>query len=207
MLGLALHGTDLVQKLRARTTMTVKKESSDKHSPPTKTNMSASTATHGAGAHGSASGSGSDGAVGPATPSSSAAAAAAAAAAAGGSVHDLLTPEEKKQNHILSEKKRRESIRNGFVTLTELVPGLTPARSKSEALVLRATVDYLDQLHEEREALDRDIAALERSAAAGGPGHGQGQGPGAMTLPGLPVGMPRGPNVYTAKGNGRSGPP
>ena len=79
-----------------------------------------------------------------------------------GVVPDLLTPEEKKQNHILSEKKRRESIRNGFVTLTELVPGLTPARSKSEALVLRATVDYLDQLHEEGDNLDREIAALEK---------------------------------------------
>ncbi|BFZ55538.1 Transcription factor [Savitreella phatthalungensis] len=83
-------------------------------------------------------------------------------------LHDLLTPEEKKQNHILSEKKRREGIRNGFVTLTELVPGLTPAKSKSEALVLRATIDYLDVLHDERQKLERELAELKRGSGSGG---------------------------------------
>ncbi|KAJ3416293.1 hypothetical protein HDV05_002233 [Chytridiales sp. JEL 0842] len=40
---------------------------------------------------------------------------------------ELLTEEEKRANHILSEQKRRNLIRIGFQTLTELVPGLRPS--------------------------------------------------------------------------------
>lgn len=50
---------------------------------------------------------------------------------------DTLSPAEKKANHIASEQKRRQAIRDGFDRLTDLVPSLTRAQGRSEAIVLR----------------------------------------------------------------------
>uniref|UniRef100_A0A060T8L6 ARAD1D12496p n=1 Tax=Blastobotrys adeninivorans TaxID=409370 RepID=A0A060T8L6_BLAAD len=66
---------------------------------------------------------------------------------------ELLTPEEKKANHIASEKKRRQAIREGFDKITNIVPDLDPSQGRSEAIVLTKTVEFLNNLLEENNAL------------------------------------------------------
>lgn len=69
-----------------------------------------------------------------------------------------LTEQEKKNNHIASEQKRRAAIREGFDRLTELVPGLE-GHGRSEGMVLKKTVDYMQLKQHERREL---IAEIER---------------------------------------------
>lgn len=66
---------------------------------------------------------------------------------------ELLSKEERKANHIACEKKRREAIRTEYSKIVELVPGLDVAHSRSEALVLEKTVDYLHLVMSENRAL------------------------------------------------------
>lgn len=66
---------------------------------------------------------------------------------------ELLSKEERKANHIACEKKRREAIRNEYSKIVELVPGLDMTHSRSEALVLEKTVDYLHLVLSENRAL------------------------------------------------------
>ncbi|KAM7202445.1 hypothetical protein V8F33_002853 [Rhypophila sp. PSN 637] len=63
-----------------------------------------------------------------------------------------LTEEEKKNNHIASEQKRRMAIREGFDKLSTIVPGLE-GQARSEALVLRSTVNYMEKALMERRQL------------------------------------------------------
>ncbi|KAM7190370.1 hypothetical protein V8F20_009765 [Naviculisporaceae sp. PSN 640] len=63
-----------------------------------------------------------------------------------------LTEEEKKQNHIASEQKRRTAIREGFDKLSHLVPGME-GQARSEATVLKATVNFLVAQLEKRRQL------------------------------------------------------
>ncbi|OJK04507.1 hypothetical protein ASPACDRAFT_55982 [Aspergillus aculeatus ATCC 16872] len=69
-----------------------------------------------------------------------------------------LTEQEKKNNHIASEQKRRAAIREGFDRLTELVPGLE-GQGRSESIVLRKTVDFIQLQLQERQEL---VAEIER---------------------------------------------
>ncbi|KAF9887050.1 hypothetical protein FE257_010544 [Aspergillus nanangensis] len=69
-----------------------------------------------------------------------------------------LTEQEKKSNHIASEQKRRAAIRDGFDRLTELVPGLE-GQGRSESIVLRKTVDFIELQIRERQEL---VAEIER---------------------------------------------
>ncbi|KAL4873885.1 hypothetical protein BDV12DRAFT_182193 [Aspergillus spectabilis] len=69
-----------------------------------------------------------------------------------------LTEQEKKNNHIASEQKRRAAIREGFDRLTELVPGLE-GQGRSESIVLKKTVDFIQLQIQERKDL---IAEIER---------------------------------------------
>jgi hypothetical protein len=68
--------------------------------------------------------------------------------------HESLTESEKKANHIASEQKRRQNIRVGFTSLTSMVPTLSQC-SRSEALILQKSVEYIRQLIQRR----RDMAA------------------------------------------------
>ncbi|PLB37364.1 uncharacterized protein BDW47DRAFT_106892 [Aspergillus candidus] len=88
--------------------------------------------------------------------SSSAAAAAAAAAAQQEKDKPRLTEQEKKNNHIASEQKRRAAIREGFDRLTELVPGLE-GQGRSESIVLKKTVDFMQMQMQERQDLIAEI--------------------------------------------------
>lgn len=81
-----------------------------------------------------------------------------------GTATDNLTPEEKKANHIQSEQKRRQVIRDAFDELTTIVPGLGRAQSKSEAIVLRRTIDYIKEQEQERMALEEQIGKLSAQA-------------------------------------------
>ncbi|KAF9243428.1 hypothetical protein BU15DRAFT_86399 [Melanogaster broomeanus] len=85
----------------------------------------------------------------------------------------LLSPSQKKANHIQSEQKRRANIRRGYDALCDAVPALREAcqaedeqilangKSKidgragprSENVVLSKTIDYMNELLSEREAL------------------------------------------------------
>ncbi|KAK2784941.1 hypothetical protein FQN53_008127 [Emmonsiellopsis sp. PD_33] len=67
-----------------------------------------------------------------------------------------LTEQEKKNNHIASEQKRRAAIREGFDRLTELVPGLE-GQGRSEGVVLRKTVDFMQLKLQERRDLVEEI--------------------------------------------------
>lgn len=74
---------------------------------------------------------------------------------------DNLTPEEKKAHHIQSEQKRRHVIRDAFDDLTRIVPGLGRSQSKSEAIVLKRTVEYIQEQNQEIHALEAELAQLE----------------------------------------------
>lgn len=63
-----------------------------------------------------------------------------------------LTEEQKKQNHIRSEQKRREAIRDGFDRIASIVPGMQ-GQGRSEAVVLEATLDYMQEQIQERRLL------------------------------------------------------
>lgn len=55
--------------------------------------------------------------------------------------------------HIASEKKRRETIRQAFDRIVDLVPNLTPAESRTEVAVLTKSANFIDQLRYENEKL------------------------------------------------------
>lgn len=56
-----------------------------------------------------------------------------------------LKDDQRKANHIASEQKRRDIIRRGFESLTELVPGLKKTNS-SKATVLTRAADYMQEI-------------------------------------------------------------
>ncbi len=56
------------------------------------------------------------------------------------------------------EQKRRQAIREGFDRMTELVPGLE-GQGRSEGLVLKRTVEFMNETIEERRRLIREIEA------------------------------------------------
>ena len=75
-----------------------------------------------------------------------------------------LTADQKKKNHIESEKKRREAIRAGFERLSQIIPGCE-GQSRSEAVVLQRTVQYLKEQLAEKEKLKQ--TALSRGLSEG----------------------------------------
>lgn len=79
---------------------------------------------------------------------------------------DNLTPEEKKAHHIQSEQKRRQVIRDAFDELTVLVPGLGRSQSKSEAIVLRRTVEYIREQEQECAALEAELSRVSQQDAS-----------------------------------------
>lgn len=74
----------------------------------------------------------------------------------------FCSTEEKKANHIQSEQKRRQVIRDAFDELTSIVPGLGRAQSKSEAIVLKRTVEYIKEQRQEQNHLENELALLKQ---------------------------------------------
>ncbi|OAQ31760.1 hypothetical protein K457DRAFT_51448, partial [Linnemannia elongata AG-77] len=58
---------------------------------------------------------------------------------------ELLTEEEKRANHIASEQKRRNTIRNGFKDMTDIIPDLKDVNSSKSTILFKA-VDFIKHL-------------------------------------------------------------
>lgn len=108
---------------------------------------------------------------------------------------ELLSEAEKRQNHILSEQKRRNTIRSGFREITELVPTLTShsdvvtgkasgagvqggagTGGQSKSTILFKAVEYIQYLEKRNGRLRNEVDSLEskwRERQGPGPGPGQ----------------------------------
>jgi hypothetical protein len=73
---------------------------------------------------------------------------------------ELLTEEEKRANHIASEQKRRNTIRNGFRDITELIPDLKDINSSKSTILFKA-VDFIHSLEKRNRMLRRRAEHLE----------------------------------------------
>ncbi|KAG0044737.1 hypothetical protein BGZ83_009986 [Gryganskiella cystojenkinii] len=73
---------------------------------------------------------------------------------------ELLTEEEKRANHIASEQKRRNTIRNGFRDMTELIPDLKDLNSSKSTILFKA-VDFIHTLEKRNRSLRRRAEDLE----------------------------------------------
>ncbi|KAF7729040.1 hypothetical protein EC973_005071 [Apophysomyces ossiformis] len=80
---------------------------------------------------------------------------------------DLLTEEEKRANHIASEQKRRNTIRNGFKDLTEIIPTLKNINNSKSTILFKA-VDYIKHLEKRNKGLRERLAALQMRAEVKG---------------------------------------
>lgn len=73
---------------------------------------------------------------------------------------ELLTEEEKRANHIASEQKRRNTIRNGFKDMTELIPDLKDLNSSKSTILFKA-VDFIKHLENRNRILQEKASRLE----------------------------------------------
>ncbi|KAG0259024.1 hypothetical protein DFQ27_004350 [Actinomortierella ambigua] len=73
---------------------------------------------------------------------------------------ELLTEEEKRANHIASEQKRRNTIRNGFKDMTEIIPELRDVNSSKSTILFKA-VDFIKQLERQNRILQDKASRLE----------------------------------------------
>ncbi|KAF9989881.1 hypothetical protein BGZ75_004449 [Mortierella antarctica] len=94
---------------------------------------------------------------------------------------ELLTEEEKRANHIASEQKRRNTIRNGFKDMTEIIPDLKDVNSSKSTILFKA-VDFIKHLERRNRMLQEKANRLEsrlmdqRNDGAGGGVGGMGGG-------------------------------
>ncbi|KAF9915594.1 hypothetical protein BX616_005812, partial [Lobosporangium transversale] len=73
---------------------------------------------------------------------------------------ELLTEEEKRANHIASEQKRRNTIRNGFKDMTEIIPDLKDVNSSKSTILFKA-VDFIKHLERRNRNLQEKANLLE----------------------------------------------
>ncbi|KAF9428493.1 hypothetical protein BGZ94_002202 [Podila epigama] len=73
---------------------------------------------------------------------------------------ELLTEEEKRANHIASEQKRRNTIRNGFKDMTDIIPDLKDINSSKSTILFRA-VDFIKYLEKRNLALQEKADLLQ----------------------------------------------
>ncbi|CAO3570091.1 unnamed protein product [Mortierella alpina] len=73
---------------------------------------------------------------------------------------ELLTEEEKRANHIASEQKRRNTIRNGFKDMTEIIPDLKDVNSSKSTILFKA-VDFIKHLERRNRMLQEKANRLE----------------------------------------------
>ncbi|KAF9421316.1 hypothetical protein BGZ76_003985, partial [Entomortierella beljakovae] len=74
---------------------------------------------------------------------------------------ELLTEEEKRANHIASEQKRRNTIRNGFKDMTEIIPDLKDVNSSKSTILFKA-VDFIRYLEKRNKNLQEKANQLEQ---------------------------------------------
>lgn len=80
-----------------------------------------------------------------------------AAQSASGTKRQKLSEQQRKANHILSEKRRRAEMKQGYDQLDRLVPSLKSG-GLSKAQVLQQTVVFLDALVEGNKLVEEEIA-------------------------------------------------
>ncbi|KAF9338692.1 hypothetical protein BGZ91_008172 [Linnemannia elongata] len=86
---------------------------------------------------------------------------------------ELLTEEEKRANHIASEQKRRNTIRNGFKDMTDIIPDLKDVNSSKSTILFKA-VDFIKHLERRNRILQEKATLLEsRLLMQKGGGHTQ----------------------------------
>ncbi|KAF9124068.1 hypothetical protein BG015_005190, partial [Linnemannia schmuckeri] len=86
---------------------------------------------------------------------------------------ELLTEEEKRANHIASEQKRRNTIRNGFKDMTDIIPDLKDVNSSKSTILFKA-VDFIKHLERRNRILQEKATQLEsRLLMQKGSGHPQ----------------------------------
>ncbi|KAF9900400.1 hypothetical protein EC991_007424 [Linnemannia zychae] len=73
---------------------------------------------------------------------------------------ELLTEEEKRANHIASEQKRRNTIRNGFKDMTDIIPDLKDVNSSKSTILFKA-VDFIKHLERRNRLLQEKATQLE----------------------------------------------
>ncbi|KAF8929271.1 hypothetical protein EDD21DRAFT_341625 [Dissophora ornata] len=73
---------------------------------------------------------------------------------------ELLTEEEKRANHIASEQKRRNTIRNGFKDMTDIIPDLKDVNSSKSTILFKA-VDFIKHLEKQNRVLQEKAGRLE----------------------------------------------
>ncbi|KAG0035936.1 hypothetical protein BGZ82_004920 [Podila clonocystis] len=73
---------------------------------------------------------------------------------------ELLTEEEKRANHIASEQKRRNTIRNGFKDMTDIIPDLKDINSSKSTILFKA-VDFIRYLEKRNKTLQEKADLLE----------------------------------------------
>ncbi|ORX56204.1 hypothetical protein DM01DRAFT_1303617 [Hesseltinella vesiculosa] len=73
---------------------------------------------------------------------------------------ELLTEDEKRANHIASEQKRRNTIRNGFKDLTEIIPTLKNINNSKSTILFKA-VDFIKYLDKRNRTLKEKMRQLE----------------------------------------------
>ncbi|KAF9146070.1 hypothetical protein BG015_011699 [Linnemannia schmuckeri] len=89
---------------------------------------------------------------------------------------ELLTEEEKRANHIASEQKRRNTIRNGFKDMTDIIPDLKDVNSSKSTILFKA-VDFIKHLENRNRMLQEKANQLEsRLMNQRGHGHSNGSG-------------------------------
>ncbi|KAG0272156.1 hypothetical protein BGZ95_012101 [Linnemannia exigua] len=89
---------------------------------------------------------------------------------------ELLTEEEKRANHIASEQKRRNTIRNGFKDMTDIIPDLKDVNSSKSTILFKA-VDFIKHLENRNRVLQEKANQLEsRLMTQRNHGHSNGSG-------------------------------
>ncbi|CAO3648199.1 unnamed protein product [Cunninghamella echinulata] len=73
---------------------------------------------------------------------------------------ELLTEDEKRANHIASEQKRRNTIRNGFKEMTEIIPTLKNINNSKSTILFKA-VEYIRHLDKRNRGLREKLNALQ----------------------------------------------
>ncbi|KAI8374214.1 uncharacterized protein BYT42DRAFT_575476 [Radiomyces spectabilis] len=73
---------------------------------------------------------------------------------------DILTDDERRANHIASEQKRRNSIRNGFKEMTDIIPTLKNINNSKSTILFKA-VDYIRHLEKRNRGLREKLRSLQ----------------------------------------------
>ncbi|XP_065568402.1 hypermethylated in cancer 2 protein-like isoform X3 [Artemia franciscana] len=82
-----------------------------------------------------------------------------------------LAKERRREAHTVAEQKRRDAIKKGYDALQELVPSCqqndgTIAMKMSKAIVLQKSIEYIQQLEEEKKAQEEHLTSLRKEVIA-----------------------------------------